>query len=162
MSEVRTRELEAFHDGELGLLGRLRVRLRLLRDPVARRELRWLADVRALLREELREATAPPDLWSEIRSGLPPLARGPDAGAQRARSLPAWRWALPAAAVAAAAGFALTFGIEWGHPPDARSLRWLDAEGKPALVLQDDGEATIIWVLHPSGDVSRRARGAMG
>jgi hypothetical protein len=158
MSEVRTRELEAFHGGELGLLGRLRVRLRLLRDPAARRELRWLAEVRALLREEVREAPAPPDLWSEIRGGLPPLAPGPAAS----RRLPAWRWALPAAAVAAAAGFALTFGIEWGDAPDARSLRWLDAEGKPALVLQDDGEATIIWVLHPSADVSRRARGAMG
>jgi hypothetical protein len=81
---------------------------------------------------------------------------------RRARGARAWRWALPAAAVAVAAGFALTFGIDRGDAPGARSLRWLDAEGKPALVLQDDGEATIIWVVHPAGDVSGRARGAVG
>ncbi len=54
---------------------------------------------------------------------------------------------------------ALTFSLQGGDAPEMRSLRSLDAEGKPAMVLQDDREATIIWVLESPGEQTRRSGG---
>ena len=160
MSE-RERELHAYHDGELSVFGRWRVRRWLAGDSAARRDLAWLAEVRALLREQQAEAPAP-DLWEAIRAELP--SRAPAAvPAQELRS--GWsggwlRWLAPAAAAAVAA-LALTFGVPWGDAPDGRSVRWLDAGGRAAMVLQDDREATIIWVLDAPDRVSGRTSRAV-
>jgi anti-sigma factor RsiW len=165
------RELYAYHDGELSALRRWRVRRRLSRDPDARRELEWLAESRALIQEHAAEASAP-DLWDAIRAGLP--AGSPGAAASSSPSTAPvsvvsegiaswlgawWRWLAPALAAAAAA-VALTFGLQGGDAPDGRSVRWLDPGGRAAMVLQDDREATIIWVLDAPNQVSGRADGA--
>jgi hypothetical protein len=34
-----------------------------------------------------------------------------------------------------------------GDAPSVASVRWLDSKGKPVMVLRDDPEATIIWVI---------------
>lgn len=154
------REIHAYHDGELSWWGRRRVERRLARDPAARRELAELRGLRGLLREQA-EGVPAPDLWNGIRAELAPIApaapgREGEERATGARLGAGWlRWAAPALAAAAVA-LALTFGLEWGDAPDARSLRWLDTGGRPAVVLQDDREATIIWVLDAPGQVSGR------
>ena len=165
MSDDReTQRLHAFHDGELSLPGRLAVRRRLARNPAARRELEALERVGHLVREAQAEAPASPDLWAGIRARLPSPAeveRRRPAGAP-ARPLGWLRWAAPAAAAAAAAALALTFALGRGDAPLGPSVRWLDAEGSPAMVLQDDREATIIWVLESPGRVSEARTRVVG
>jgi anti-sigma factor RsiW len=163
-------ELYAYHDGELSSFRRWRIRRRLARDPDAQRELVWLAESRALLREHAVEESAP-DLWDAISAGLPSGAPGQasrdpqaEAGSVSTGGVGAWlgsrsRWLAPALA-AAAAVVALTFGLQGGDAPDGRSVRWLDTGGRAAMVLQDDREATIIWVLDAPGQVSGRIDGA--
>ena len=92
-------------------------------------------------------AFATPDLWADIRRGLP---ASPAAGAAAAApvtvrfGLPSW---VGAGLAAAATALVLAWGLAGGDASDPRSLRWLDARGHPTMVLQDDAEATIIWVM---------------
>jgi hypothetical protein len=162
-AERARRELEAYHDGELSLLGRLRVRRRLARDPAAARELEGLRALGAALRDGERRAEAGvPDLWPALRAelgaaGQAHASAAPRAGGARAAARPAWPWVRVAvtAAAGAAAALALTLALAGGDAPAARSLRWLDAGGSPAMVLQDDPEATIIWLLEAPERSSR-------
>jgi hypothetical protein len=117
--------------------------------------------VGGLLREQAAE-TPEPDLWPALRDRLPrptPAATPRPWGGLR----PAAAWA-GAGAAAVAAAVALAIGLSWGDAgPGPASLRWLDTKGKPAMVLQDDREATIIWVLEGAGEQSaRRGRRALG
>lgn len=147
----RQRELEAWLDGELGPWARRRAARRAARDPEARAEAAFWREVRGLLREEAAETPAP-DLWPALRARLP---AAPAREARRPRA--AW---LGAAAAAAAAAVALAVGLSGGDAaPGPASLRWLDTEGKPAMVLQDDREATIIWLLE--GPAEQGARGTL-
>lgn len=145
--ERRIRELYAYHDGELGAWRRLRVRRRLARDPAARRELSAIAELGALLREEAAEAPSP-DLWAGLRERLAVTPRPAVLPAVRE---PRWPARLPgwvgAGLVAAALATLLWIGGHPGNAPAAGSVRWLDAGGRPAMVLQDNREATIIWLL---------------
>jgi anti-sigma factor RsiW len=151
--------LQAYYDGELRGLARWRFERRLARDPAARQELLALGETGRLLREVEAEGAAP-DLWEAIRLRLPALDvervdPGEAPGAVRARL-----WALsPWVGVGvAAAALALAIGVEWGDASVPGSVRWIDSRGKPLMVLQDDSQATIIWVIEEeSGDLSGRS-----
>jgi len=144
-SRQHMQELHAFRDGELSAFRRWRVARRLARDPRARRELAALGELGALLREQA-ESVGEPDLWEGIRARLPyavrpePLA-GPLPDAPRA---PIWAGAALATAVVAVV---VATGMLSGDAPNVASVRWLDGRGKPVMVLRDDPEATIIWVI---------------
>jgi anti-sigma factor RsiW len=154
MSEKREherRELAAYHDGELSWLARRRVERRLARDAGARRELASLAELGALLREQASAASAAPDLWAGISAQLatarrPEPLEADDALPSPSGWLPAWLGAgLAAASVAAV----MASGALAGDAAPVGSVRWLDGKGKSVIVLQDDRDATIIWVLDP-------------
>lgn len=94
---LRLRALEAYHDGELRGLARLRLERHLARSPELRLELEALRALRARLRER-DEGGPAPDLWPGIEARLA-AATLP---AERPRSLPR-RLVAPIGALAAAA-----------------------------------------------------------
>ena len=65
-----------------------------------------------------------------------------------------------AAAAAAAVVAAVAAGLfVWpaGTPPPGGSIRWLDAGDRSIMVVEDDADATIIWLLDsPSEGAQRR------
>jgi len=149
------RDVQAFHDGELGWFGRWRVRKRLERDPEVRENLLGLQRLGDALREEFgsaegRDAAETPDLWSEIAGRLPAAGTAPGTSGWLPGWGSTWDWRPAGAGLAAAAlaGFLAfgQYGGGTGSAPNAESIRWLDARGAPLMVLQDDAEATIIWV----------------
>jgi len=148
-SRQHMQELHAFRDGELSAFRRWRVARRLARDPRARRELAALGELGALLREQA-ESVGEPDLWEGIRARLPyavrpePLAGPLPERAPRAPRAPIWAGAALATAVVAVV---VATGMLSGDAPNVASVRWLDGRGKPVMVLRDDPEATIIWVI---------------
>lgn len=149
--------MQAYHDGELSILGRWRAERRIARDPEARRELQNLATLTELFREVDAEGPAP-DLWERIGPGL--RERGgrrdvEDRSFGRARAVFAPGW-LGAGVAVAAAALALAIGLGTGDASERGAIRWLDSRGLPMMVLQDDGEATIIWAPEGPGEVSRR------
>jgi anti-sigma factor RsiW len=140
--------LQAYYDGEIHGLARWRFERRLARDPAAKQQLSALEETSRLLREVETENAAP-DLWEAIRLRLPAL----DAQRAEVEEAPGEArsrlWALsPWVGVGvAAAALALAIGVEWGDAPLPGSVRWIDSRGTPLMVLQDDSEATIIWVI---------------
>jgi hypothetical protein len=52
-------------------------------------------------------------------------------------------------------------GMLSGDAAPVGSLRWLDSKGKPVIVLQDDRDATIIWVLEKPPQATGGARDAV-
>lgn len=167
----RQLELQAYHDGELRGVRRLLVARRVARDPEAQREIEEMQSLGATLRDA-EAGAAELDLWEAIRAELPtapsPLRDGAPAAA-RPRAGPAWR--LPAT-VAGAGLAAMLLALLWvgGDPGDAAargSVRWLDAGATPTMLLQDDREATIIWLLEPADATGmqgprRRSERALG
>ena len=147
--ERRTRELYASYDGELSWWRRLLLRRRLARDPAARRELETVREIGARLREQAGEAVTP-DLWAGIEARLPYAEAPAKAGAsERTFGLggaPGWAGAALATAGAALALF-LFVASGPSEDPLAGSVQWLDSGGRATIVLQDDAEATIIWLL---------------
>jgi anti-sigma factor RsiW len=62
--------------------------------------------------------------------------------------LAAYSRPLTAAAVTAALALALFLGImEEAAPPTPGIIRWLDTGGRSVMVLEDQGDATIVWLL---------------
>ena len=158
MSESRMRLLEAYHDGELGWLGRWRVRRLLAQDPDVRADLAGLETLGGLLREIESEASTP-DLWDAVRLRLSGLdARRAEAAAAGPSTVPRW---IGAGLATAAAALALVIGLQLVPPSDSGAIRWLDSRGKPVVVLQDDRDATIIWLLEAPAEVSRRTGSAL-
>jgi len=165
MSDTRRREkqeLHAFQDGELPFWRRWRVARRLARDAVAQRELASIAELRALLREQAA-ALPGPDLWESVRAQLPTAARPAPLDADDAVPavtpwLPTW---LGAAIAAASVAGVMASGMLSGDAAPVGSLRWLDSKGKPVMVLQDDHDATIIWVLEKPPQATGGARDAV-
>jgi anti-sigma factor RsiW len=155
-----TQQLSAFRDGELSPWRRWRIARRLGRDPRARRELAALDELGALLREQAA-SVAEPDLWEGIRARLPyaerpaPLAEPLRTPAPRA---PAWLGAALATAVVA---LVVATGFAAGDAPSVASVRWLDAKGKPVMVLRDDRKATIIWVIQKPKQTTQGGRDAV-
>jgi ferric-dicitrate binding protein FerR (iron transport regulator) len=147
---LRLRALEAYHDGELRGLARLRLERHLARSPELRLELEALRALRARLRER-DEGGPAPDLWPGIEARLA-AATLP---AERPRSLPR-RLVAPIGALAAAAA-AAAFALVYLGPepaPQGGVVRWLDSRGTSVLVLEDDSATgvTVIWLLDPLGD----------
>jgi anti-sigma factor RsiW len=153
-------ELHAYRDGELSPWRRFWVGRRVGRDPRARRELASLDTLGALLREQA-EGVPAPDLWSGIQARLPyaerpaPLREPFRPPAPRA---PVWAGAALASAVVA---LVVATGVLSGDAPVVASVRWLDAKGKPVMVLRDDLEATIIWVIQKPKQATEVLRDAM-
>jgi anti-sigma factor RsiW len=166
MSEKRERErleLAAYHDGELSVFARWRVERRLARDAAARRELASFAELGALLREQADAEPAAPDLWAGVRAQLatarrPEPLEADDALPSPSGWLPAW---LGAALAAASVAAVMASGALAGDARPVSSVRWLDGKGKPVMVLQDDRDATIIWVLDEPKRTSGGGRDAM-
>jgi negative regulator of sigma E activity len=144
-----------YHDGELGRLGRWRARRRLARDAAARAEKQRLEALGGWLRQH-DGTSATPDLWPGIRAALDaaPAAR-PAAVPSAWRPRPDLRWLdlrWVGGGLAAAAAVALAIVWTGGNAPEKGAIRWLDARGRPLMVLQDDADATIIWVPEAPSD----------
>jgi anti-sigma factor RsiW len=156
-------ELDAYRDGELPPWRRWRVRRRLAQDPALRRELDGLETLGALLREQAA-STDVPDLWEGIRARLvfaerPAAAQEPLREAAFApRAAPAW---LGAAFAAVVVGCVMATSWLPGDAPSVASVRWLDSKGKPVMVLRDDPEATIIWVIQKPTETTQRGPDAV-
>lgn len=166
MSEARTREqqeLHAFQDAELPLWRRWRVARRLARDRAGQRELASIAELGALLREQAAAQPAP-DLWEGVRAQLATAAKPTpldvdDSLTARTPWQPAW---LGAAIATASVAVVMASGVLSGDAAPVESVRWLDSKGKPVMVLQDDRDATIIWVLEkPKRTTGRGGRDAV-
>lgn len=158
------RLLHAYRDGELGRLARWRFERRLAREPALRRELEALESMAELARGV--DARAPvPDFWSRIAPDLERIDAEREAAAPGLRipGLDAWlRPALLATAAAAAVVVAVFVGLrDTGAPALGESIgvvRWIDPGARSVLVLEDEADATIIWVLEGGDEVPRGER----
>jgi len=141
--------LHAYHDGELSGFARRRFEQRLRRSPALQAELDSLASLGASLREH--DAAGPsPDLWDDIALRLPGLDAQRDADATPVRS--GWlSWLFgPAGAALATAAAAVALALTIYTPeiqPGGSTIRWLDTAGKSVMVIDDDTDMTIIWML---------------
>lgn len=140
------RALHAYHDGELGRFGRWRFERRLSRSPGLRAELEALRALSRWARESQPEPSA--DLWDRIALRLPAI----DADRAEAGSRPGL-WSghsrpLAALALTAALALALFLGIiQRGGSSTPGIIRWLDTGGRSVMVLDDQSDATIVWLL---------------
>jgi anti-sigma factor RsiW len=155
------RELHAYRDGELSAWRRWRVARRVARDARARRELAAVDALGGLLREQASRA-GEPDLWEAVRARLatapwPAPLLVEDAAPARG----AWPGWVGAALAAASVALLMAGGQLAGDAAPVGSLRWLDSKGKPVMVLQDDRDATIIWVFPKSRHADAGGRDAM-
>jgi anti-sigma factor RsiW len=153
MSERLVKDLHAYHDGEISGLRRWWLERRIAASPAAQAELAHIRELGTALRAQA-EQTPAPDLWSAIVLQLPQPA--PEAEVSRRRegfgfTLPKWAGAAVAAGAVAAAFLLIPGG---GTAPDpltpalrGSAVQLLDTGRRPALILQDDAEATIILLL---------------
>jgi anti-sigma factor RsiW len=149
MSERLVKDLHAYHDGELHGLRRWWLERRIAENPAAQAELARLREVAAALRTQA-EQTPAPDLWSAIVMQLPSAL--PQAAPARERdfgfTLPKWAGAAVAAgAVAIALVLMPGSGPTPGPAFRGSAVQLLDTGRRPAVILQDDAEATIILLL---------------
>lgn len=146
--------LDGYHDGELGRLRRWTVRRHLDGCPGCREELAAIGGVGAWVRDAI-DAAPVPDVWNDIRWRLP--ARRPAAApAKAARRLPNRATfgfpALGAGVVASAIALLVLVG-----PPElfgsaaGNVVRSLNTHGRPVMVLEGPGDATIIWLMDDEG-----------
>jgi anti-sigma factor RsiW len=166
------RDLNAYHDGELSGLRRWMFERRMERSPGLRAELeamkRLSHSVQAL-------GLQPPnvDVWGEVALRLPAIdaelngrRRGRDAQLRGDVEQRAWFgmdwlavYSRPLTAVAAAVALALTLflGIMEDSAPATRGMiRWMDTGGRSVMVLEDQDDATIVWLLDvPEGGASK-------
>jgi len=149
MTERDEARLHAYHDGELSSLARWRFERELRRRPALRGELASLRALRGHL-QELDGSAAAPDLWDAVVARLPRSAvREPDRERTREGRGAIW-WLAPigAAAATAAIVLAVLYGGFFAPPTDrGGSVRWIDSEDQSVMVLDDDPDTTIIWVL---------------
>jgi anti-sigma factor RsiW len=148
MSERLVKDLHAYYDGELRGLRRWWLERRIAANPAAQAELARLREVGAALRTQAEQMPAP-DLWSAIVMQLPPAV--PQAARERdgfGFTLPKW-----AGAAVAAGAVAVAFLLMPGSGPTpgpafrGSAVQLLDTGRRPAVILQDDAEATIILLL---------------
>jgi anti-sigma factor RsiW len=150
MSERLVKQLHAYHDGELGGLRRWWMERQIARNPDAQRELARLRGLAEALRAQAEQVPAP-DLWSAIVLQLP---APPAADSARERdgfgfTLPKWAGAVVAAGAVALAIYLVPGSTTRPLPPAVRdsAVQLLDTGRRPAVILQDDAEATIILLL---------------
>jgi anti-sigma factor RsiW len=164
MSEVGTegsQRLHAYHDGELRGLARWRFERRLRRSPQLQRELATLTRIGDLVRAGEARASEP-DLWDRIEQRLPAVDAGRAEAWAPERLAPSWLLRPLGALAVVAAALAVYLGVLQTPPAPAGVVRWMDSEGRPVMVLEDDAEAqvTIIWMLDDA--VEGAARGGRG
>jgi anti-sigma factor RsiW len=158
------RDLNAYYDGELSGLRRWIFERRLARSPQLRAELEELRRVSRWV-QDLDPAPASVDVWDDVALRLPAIdaqreERGGGRDAQRVpRAVRGLDWLAayvrPIAAVAAATALALALflGImEDVAPPAPGMIRWLDTGGRSVMVLEEQGGATIVWLLDTPED----------
>ena len=149
MTERDEARLHAYHDGELSALARWRFEREMRRRPALRGELASLRALRGAL-QDLDGSGTVPDLWDALATRLPSSAvREPDRGRTReGRSAIWWLAPIGAAAATAAIVLAVLYGGLFATPSDrGGSVRWIDSEGQSVMVLDDDPDTTIIWIL---------------
>jgi anti-sigma factor RsiW len=151
--------LQAYHDGELGFWARRRVERRLARSSELRRELAELSALGDLVREG-EAPVAVPDLWEGIARGL----RSVDAERAEAdwagRRLPMrHRGAVGALLAAGAAATALAFALLSGDTAPAGVVHWVDGGDRNVMVLDGEGDVTVIWVFDPVTTGTGASRG---
>jgi hypothetical protein len=170
------RDLNAYHDGELGGLRRWIFERRLARLPELRAGLEALRQLTRSV-QGLHPQSPSVDVWDDIALRLPALDAPRDGQRQRGdgrgqgrdeRWEPRaagreWRgldWLtagsrpFAAAAVAAVLALALFLGImDDAAPPTPGMIRWLDTGGRSVMVLEDQGDATIVWLLDAHEEV---------
>ena len=153
------RDLNAYHDGELSGLRCWIFERRLVRSPRLRAELEELKRVSQWV-QEVDPQSPRVDVWDDVALRLPAI----DATREERREgrdewqeprvwlgmdwLAAYSRPIAAVAVAAALALALFLGImEDTAPPMPGMIRWLDTGGRSVMVLEDQGDATIVWLL---------------
>jgi anti-sigma factor RsiW len=164
------RALNAYYDGELGGLRRWLFERRLAHSPQLRAELEELERVSRWV-QQLDAEPSEVDLWHGIALRLPELdaerreRTQKRVGSKRGRGTPrggrAEPWSprepgwlaaharpIAVVAVGAALALALFLGImRDAAPPMPGMIRWLDSGGRSVMVLEDQGDATIVWLL---------------
>jgi anti-sigma factor RsiW len=168
--EVQRRDEEALHayyDGELGYWSRRKMKRRLERSPGLRRELAELEALSGLVLESASDVVVP-ELWSGIERGLA-AADAEKAARESGAPLAAvidWLFrpagALLAAGAAGAAAVALAMLLFSGETVPSGVVHWLDSGTRNVMVLDGEGDVTVIWVFDPVGDGASRGgrRGA--
>jgi len=163
-----SQRLQAYHDGELGRWGRWRVERRLRGSASLRQELSELRELSALLGEiEHDDAARPADLWSSVAPGLTAIDREIAGGEIVRPDLSAW-WSpsgwQPIAVAMAALLLVLLATLDFDSPivdngaaPPTEvvasgSLRYLKTDGRPFVVSENEGGATIIWLMEQPGE----------
>jgi hypothetical protein len=132
----------------------------LARDPAARSELEALAR----LGEAVRQAHAAPpaiDVWACLEGRLRSIDAERDvAGSAAGSGLRLGSLFRPAAAGAVLAAVVAVFALflEPEAATQAGVVRWLDTHGQAVMVL-DEGDATIIWLMQPDADQAARKGG---
>jgi anti-sigma factor RsiW len=150
LAEGDHRALHAYHDRELRGFARWRFERRLARSPELQHELRRLAELGDLLREQASGA-GPTDLWDRIALRLP----AEDARRAEAAQLPARRrlsWLPPLGAATAVLAVVALVAQQWlASPAPLRAgvVRWMDSRGRSVMVLEEgqQSDVTIIWLL---------------
>jgi hypothetical protein len=150
--------LQAYHDRELGFWARWRMERRLARSRELRQELEALAALGDLVRES-EPAVAVPDLWEGVARGLAAI------DAERAEAEWARRWMgllgrhrgpVGALAVAGAAAAALAIAVLTGETAPGGVVHWVDGGDRSVLVLEGEGDVTVIWVFDPVSEGALR------
>jgi anti-sigma factor RsiW len=154
--------LQAYHDGELGFWARWRFERRLERFPELRQELAALAALGDLVRGS-EAAVAAPDLWEEIARRLPAID-AERAETQWAARRPGIRerYLKPVGALAAAGAMAvaLAFALLTGETAPGGVVHWVDGGDRNVMVLDGEGDVTVIWVFDPVSEGA--SRGGLG
>jgi anti-sigma factor RsiW len=149
MSERLVKDIHAYHDGEVRGARRWWLERRIAASPAAKAELARLRELGSALRAQA-EQTPAPDLWGAIVMQLP--AALPQAEPARERDgfgfrLPKWAGPAVAAGAVAVAFFLMPGGGTVSPEIRASAVQLLDTGRRPAVILQDDAEATIILLL---------------
>jgi len=171
-SEKQLLALQAYHDGELGVLGRWRVARALRRSPALRHELAQLQKVSGWMQkvESEQDPIDSPDTWSEIGPALSRIDAevGSAVFASKRRTHAGWNWGSLLAGATLAAVLSLAVVLDNGQGiPEHRvtdvheeiaggALRYLETYGVSTVVSQDSEDVTIIWLM----DVPEMAEGA--
>ena len=161
--------LDGYHDGELGLFERWRVRRHLAGCSACRDELASLAHFGGLLRAAV--GTVPePAMWDAIAQRLP--VRRPAPERSRVRSVPSRRRVLPgltitAAAAAVVAALLVTTsdsGRQAALGGASGVVRSIYANRRPVMVLEAESgnDSTIIWLMDELGEQSPEVSESVG
>lgn len=153
--------LDGYHDGELGLFERWRVRRHLAGCGACREELASLAHFGGLLREAVGVAPEPA-LWDAIAQRLPARRSVPERS--NARRLPSRRrvatgLTVATAAAAIVAAFLVTTSDsrrETALGGSSGVVRSIYANRRPVMVLEAESgnDSTIIWLMDELGEQS--------